>query len=206
MSHRSFFNLKFLSAVAWVIAGWSSPLPAEGHRLNVDCFVLPDARVQVEVYYDRGGSAADSAVYMSNAAGQQIAEAETNADGFCIFNVTTAEAYTFKAVIAGHRGTCKLSPEDVSALQDALSARNAPDAPQAATAPVSGAPRKTSRPVAFKHPHPVETSPPLAVNMLAGLGFILALAAFAMVLAQRKTIRDLQQRLGSQGPDPEDAS
>jgi hypothetical protein len=172
---------------------WNLP-EALAHGLEAEASVLPDGQVQVEVYYPRGGAAEGALVHMMGADGKAVAKATTDAQGICYFAVKRAETYGFEAMISGHRATCKLAADDVAAIEKTLSRGDQRSAASQRSVPdtVSGNP---GRKEAVAHSVATGGRPNPAVNVVAGLGFILGLAAMGMALSQRKAIRSLQGQL-----------
>jgi nickel transport protein len=170
-----------LTAPALVL-GLLAPLlaarPALAHRLEAECHVLPDHKVQVEAWFDLGGVPKGARVQVLRADGRVLTEGQLDGQGLFIFPY--AEAEPLKVVVSaglGHRKEVEVPAED---LQQASPGQPPPElAPQKATPSVPLSDR----------------TPKVSVkDVLIGVGFLLALAGFVLSLRNARHLRELRRR------------
>jgi nickel transport protein len=153
------------------------PRPALAHRLEAECHVLPDRKVQVEAWFDLGGVPKGAQVQVFRAGGQVLTEGQLDRQGLFVFSY--AEAEPLKVVVnagAGHRKEVEVSAEELQ--------QGSPGQPSPGT-------------VADKPTPPVPLSdhtPKVSIkDVLIGVGFLLALAAFVLSLRNARQLRKLRQ-------------
>jgi nickel transport protein len=163
-----------------VLISWAGA--ARAHRLEADFQVLPGQRVQIEGWFDLSGAAAKGAkveVFRPNE--QLLTSGRLNDDGILVFSFTQAE--TLRVVVsagAGHRKELTISEADL-----ARSATGS-DAELLTSAPGDSA-SSESRPRA-------DRSPRISLqDVLVGVGFVLALAAFALSWRNARRLRELER-------------
>jgi nickel transport protein len=150
------------------------------HRLEAEYRVLPGQKVQVESWFDSTGDSPKGATVEVFRAGKQLlTTGQLDEKGVFVFAFTQAEPLTVViSAGAGHRKELTISMTDL--LQN-LPGEMAEQAPDALDPPV-GTPRadRSSR-VTVK-------------DVLVGLSFLLALAAFILSVRNARQLRDLTGR------------
>jgi nickel transport protein len=168
---------------ALILLALAGLLPAAGayaHRLEAEYRVLPDHKVQVESWFDLGGDSPRGArVQVLRADGSLLTEGKLDSQGVYVFSYGDAEP--LKVVVsagAGHRKELEIPAKDLAPDGTA-----APAAPGSAPPPASPGPRADrSARVSVK-------------DVLIGVGFLLAVAAFALSLRNARQLRELKQPL-----------
>jgi nickel transport protein len=152
---------------------------AHAHRLDAQAFVLPNHQIQIESWFSNGDAATNASVQVFGAHGQLLTEGQLNPQGIFVFPYGDADH--LKIVIsagAGHRKELALS---ISALTAAASA------PEKAT--------KSSVRDNAATPTPVPLAERAAgfpvKDVLIGIGFLLALAAFVLSVRNAQKLRAL---------------
>jgi nickel transport protein len=159
----------------------AAPGTAQAHRLEADYRVLPDQRVQIESWFDQGGIPQGARVVIYRPDNQIVAEGALNADGIFAFTYTQAEP--LKVVVeagGGHR-------KEFYILRDDL-AKGLPVAPMATTA--------AEKPEGFDAPLMplVDRSSRISIkDILLGIGFVLAVAAFVLSIRNGQRLRNLER-------------
>jgi nickel transport protein len=165
-----------------------APRPALAHRLEAECHVLPDRKVQVEAWFDLGGIPKGAEVRVLRADGQVLTEGRTDNQGLFIFPYADAEP--LKVVVAtgdGHRKEVEVSAEELQ--------QGSPGPPSPGAAAEKPAP-----PVPLS-----DRTPKVSIkDVLIGIGFLLALAAFVLSLRNARQLREL--RRARQDPADETAA
>src|SRR5206468_2594415 len=136
---------------------------AMAHRLIVECHVLPGGKVQVESWFDRGGTPRSAKVRVFHAGGELVTEGGLDENGIFVFSIEQAEQLHVVVTAGdGHRAERIIDQED---LTRSLAGNAAPAQPN------SGA--ENSAP-----PTPLSdrSSRISATDIVAGVGFVLALA------------------------------
>ena len=135
--------------------------------------------------------------------GESIAEQKADKTGICQFELEAVGPYTFEAVHAGHRDTCRLTQNQLAALSGELPIADIEDA--TSTEAHSHAADHSHHDDLFHdddHAHADDQRATVesgGTRIVAGLGFILGLFAFVMVLNQRKAIQRLRAELKDDG-------
>lgn len=160
------------SAALTLLACVASAGALHAHRLEVDFHVLPDRRVQIESWFDlTGDSPRGARVQVFRPDGQLLTEGLLNDEGIFVFAFHDAE--TLRVVVsagAGHRAELTISPAELTRMPTTAVDPKAPS-----PAPlVDRSPR-----VSFK-------------DVLTGVGFLLALAAFVLSLRNARQLRALK--------------
>jgi cobalt/nickel transport system permease protein len=160
------------------LAGLAVPRAAEAHRLEAEYRVLPDGRLQVESWFDLTGDSPQGAsvkVFQTN--GALVAEGELDAKG--LFSFTAERTEPLRVVVsagAGHRKEL-LIPKDERARH------------------ATGDVPPETKPAAFGEETTfADRSPRVAArDVVAGIGFLLGLAAFVLSLRNARTLREMRQ-------------
>jgi hypothetical protein len=184
---------------------------ARAHKLHVDYRAEGGGRVRVESWYDTGDSPTHGKVTVHKSDGALLAEGVLDTAGFFVFRVTAAE--DLQVVVndgAGHRAEVKVPAKALSA---SLLSPEVGTATACLTPPTPPALPLAVVVVALAHTHPDEKTPrssedatpataeragsgkPDAVpvrDLLTGVGFLLALAAFLMSVRNARTLRELK--------------
>ena len=151
--------------------------PVRAHRLLADYRVLPGGQVRIESWFDITDDPARGArLQVFSEVGRVVFDGQLDEQGQGVFPVPRAEA--LRVVVsagAGHRKEIRIPAEELSA-------------PAGGTADPSGGspPSRPSRP-----PHEVELP---WRDVLIGVGFLLALAAFALGVRNARQLRALGKR------------
>jgi nickel transport protein len=155
-----------------------APRPALAHRLEAECHVLPDRKVQVEAWFDLGGVPKGAQVQVFRAGGRLLTEGKLNGDGLFIFSYDEAEP--LKVVVyagEGHRKEVEVHAADLQ----------------------QGSPGQASAGAVSQEPAPAvplsdHTSKVSIKDVLIGVGFLLALAAFVLSLRNARQLRELRRK------------
>jgi cobalt/nickel transport system permease protein len=143
--------------------------PAHAHRLEADCQVLPGGRVQIESWFDPGdGRPRGARVQVFRPDGSLLAEGKTDDQGVFVFSCREAEP--LRVVVnagAGHRKEFMIRKEKLEQI----------------------APAGTQDPPPPSHPSRVSIK-----DVLIGVGFLLALAAFVLSLRNARRLDELSRQ------------
>jgi cobalt/nickel transport system permease protein len=143
--------------------------PAHAHRLEADCQVLPGGQVQIESWFDPGdGRPRGAKVQVFRPDGSLVAEGQTDDQGVFVFSCREAER--LRVVVnagAGHR-------KEFTILKEKLE---------------QAAPLGTQPPPPSSHPSQVSIK-----DVLIGVGFLLALAAFVLSLRNARRLEELTRQ------------
>ncbi len=163
-----------------VLSGLAAPGAARAHRLEAEYRVLPDGRVQVESWFDlTGDSPEGAAVQVFRDGGELLTEGKLDAKGLFTFRPRSAEA--LRVVVSagpGHRKELQITSADLD--------RPPRPAPSTNSAQERSAPSEAP---AFADRRPRVTGK----DVLTGLGFLLALAAFVLSLRNARTLREMKR-------------
>jgi hypothetical protein len=169
----------FLGAVlmAFVAEG-----KVQAHRLDAQVFMLPGGRIQVESWFSNGDAAKGARVQVFGPREQLLHEGQLNEQG--IFLLPSTDADRLKIVIsagAGHRKELSVSPHDLALVVTAMANDKHSPVPTHEVSPIPAplAERDSGIPVK---------------DVLIGVSFLLAVAAFALSLRNAKKLRALGQR------------
>jgi hypothetical protein len=174
-----------------LVAMLASPRQARAHRLDAKYDVLPGQKVQVEGWYDlTGDSAVGARVQVFRGADELVAEGKLNDQGLFVFEFARAEA--LRVVVdagAGHRKELRLAAE---ALQQSPAAdRKRPTLPRPTA---NGPPGDNNLPPQVNAlPRADRSSQVSFKDVLIGVGFLLALAAFVLSLRNARHLRELRR-------------
>jgi nickel transport protein len=173
--------LSLVSQIVTLLAVVLSAQAAQAHRLDAQVFLLPNHQIQVESWFSNGDAAKGARVEVFGTRGQRIAEGQLNEQGVFVFTCENAEP--IQVVIsagAGHRKELSISASALDQSHATPAKENeAPiQAPHGSSAPVPLAERNASPPIK---------------DVLIGVGFLLALAAFVLSLRNARKLRALAQ-------------
>jgi hypothetical protein len=153
-----------------LLAAFVSARAAQAHRLDAQLFVLPNRTIQVESWFTGGEAAKGAKVQVFGPQEQLLTEGQLDGQGIFLFSYGEIPPHTVViSAGAGHRRVLSIARE---ALE-----RIAPDRP-ATEAPVSLAERDSGSTVK---------------DVLVGVGFLLALAAFVLSLRNAQKLRVLER-------------
>jgi nickel transport protein len=162
---------------------------ADAHRLEADYRVLPERRVQVESWFDQGGVPRGAKVQVYRPDGGVLAEGVLNDEGLFVFSYSQVEP--LKVVIAAGAGHRKA----IYILQADLARGLQPDT----ALPVS--PSEAEQPSAHLVPLVDRSSRIEVKDVLVGIGFVLALAAFVLSVRNARRLRLLESvNAGARAP------
>jgi hypothetical protein len=165
-----------LIAVALAVGLFVPTGTAWAHRLEADYRVLADQKVEVEGWYDLGGLPKGARVQVFRPDGSLLAEGKL--DGEARFLFSYGEAVPLKVVVssAGHRKELDIPAGDLTTGATAAPSPGTPDL-QATAGPRA------------EHSSGVSVK-----DVLVGVGFLLALAAFVLSVRNARRLRDLERR------------
>ncbi len=153
--------------------------PAQAHRLNAGYVVLPGHRVQIESWFDTGDSPRSARVQVFKTNGQLLTDGRLNDQGIFAFSFDTVEP--LRVVVnagLGHRKELQISAESLTQVTAE------PEKPAPSTAEA----REDAPAIA---PRVDRTSTVSMRDILIGVGFLLALAAFMLGLRNARQLRAL---------------
>ncbi len=161
------------------LAGLVAPGTAQAHRLEAECRVLPDGKVQVESWFDLTGDSPHGAtVQVFRPGGQLVTEGKLDEKGLFTFDCGKAES--LRVVVsagAGHRKELIIPKGELERSGGRPAFVPAADLPSASTG------------VPFADRTPRVTSK----DVLTGVGFLMALAAFVLGIRNAKAIREMRR-------------
>jgi hypothetical protein len=147
------------------------------HRLVVECEVLPSQKVQVSCRYKaipKSIPAQEARVRVFRPNGNILVEGRTDAKGQFLFSYQQAEPLRVEVYQEGHREEARLGATDLGAVPDP--GENHPPSGKE----LSPAEGKTTWREDIK-------------DILVGIGFLLATAAFILSLRNARTLRQMKQ-------------
>ena len=165
------------------------------HELTLRCEVQPPDRVIVSVLFYDEEPAAGATIRVWDPRGELAATGISDGRGQYVFTARTAVAYSFEATIAGHMARRQLRPEQVAQLNPGAGSLTEAGAHRQAVSPsaVPSAPEHLRAPDhAHEHVSPPDQTGARSrrlAELLAGLAFILSIAAFVMVHSLRREFR-----------------
>jgi cobalt/nickel transport system permease protein len=186
--------------------------PAFAHRLEADYRVLPLGRIQVESWFETGDTPKKATVQVFGPDGKVRAEGPlSETSGTFVFRPKQVE--TLRIVVnapGGHRKELIVPAEQVPAPRW-WHPLTVPDPAAAVAGPGPGEPSNPEKPGGNTESSGSDgTSRPGGpagretrsgdrtwTDVIAGLGFLLGLAAFVLVLLQRRTIGELRRELAA---------
>lgn len=166
-----------LTLLSLVLCPWSL---ARAHRLDAEYVVLPGHKVQVECWFETGDSPRAAKVQVFRAGGQLLAEGQLNDQGLFIFSFQDVEPLTVVVNAgAGHRKELRIPATRLTSIM----------APNGQEVGVGKDAADSSAPV----PRVDRSSPGSIKDVLVGVGFLLALAAFVLSLRNARRVRELMR-------------
>jgi nickel transport protein len=160
----------------------TSPAMARPHRLDVQAFLLPGQnKVQIESWFDDGHIPRGARVQIFRNGNELLANGQLDDNGVFIFSYTQAE--TLKVVVSaglGHRKEIDITTTDL--ISTPAAQPNPPDAP----GHVVG---DTIAPVRLADHHSTDW----VKDVMIGVSFLLALAAFLLGTRNARLLRALKQ-------------
>jgi hypothetical protein len=175
---------------------------AWAHNLLAEYRILPGGRVRIESWFETGDSPPGARVRVYRADGSLLCEGTLDRDGFYTFPVTRPEALRVEVNDrAGHRAEVYIPAQTLAARFPAEAAGavgacvGSPAAPLTAVlllgdhvhAPAT-APEKDVPSADRSHPFPLK-------DILAGVGFLLGLAAFLISLHNARALAEIKKTL-----------
>lgn len=159
---------------------------ARAHRLDAQAFLLPDHQVQIQSWFDNGNVPRGAKVQVFQAKGQLLAEGQLDEKGYFVFSFAAAEP--LRVVVsagAGHRKELTLAAVDLEPIVGAgvQAPADSPTKDQA-----------TSTPVPLPDRSPEAAIRDRVKDVLIGVGFLLALAAFFLSLRNARQLRSLREK------------
>ncbi len=165
--------------------------PARAHRLEAEAKVLPGGQVRVESWFDLTGDSPEGArVEVLRPDGSLLTRGELDARGVFVFRAAKAEALKVVVSTAGHRAECVIPQAELerAAAAPRAGGEGQPEQPAAAAAAPEGPAATPS----------ADRSSRLEVkDVLVGVGFVLAAAAFLLGLRNARQLRELRAQAGS---------
>ena len=169
--------IAFLGALCF----WTTlPASSYAHRLEADYRILADKKVQIEAWFDiTGDSARGARVQVTGASGQVVASGKTNEQGVFLFSFNRPE--TLRIAIdagAGHRKDLAIPESELTSRQNGADSSS------------------TTIETSSQTPLPfADRSPRVGLKeILEGIGFILALAAFILSWRNARVLRALTKK------------
>jgi nickel transport protein len=154
---------------------------AHAHRLDAQIFALPNREIQVESWFSSGDAAKGARVQVFDRQDQLIVEGQLNEQGIFVFSYgDTDPCRVVISAGAGHRKEVSISP---TALARSVAATTTHNDLQV---------RAIGNPPALVPLAERDSGPPLK-DVLVGVSFLLALAAFVLSLRNAQKLRLLRQ-------------
>jgi len=181
--------------------------PANAHRLDTQCVVLPGWRVQVESWYETGEPPPGARVEVYRADGRLLTAGKLDKNGVFVFSFVGMESLKVVVTSVGHRAETTVPAEALARATTCtcvacLSPRPTPFLPTALLLPAL---RTHEREQSAQTAEPVlHEDPPFPLaGALAGVGILLAVAAFVRFRRRMRTDhapgdRGKKQREGEQ--------
>jgi hypothetical protein len=192
--------------------GWFPPLTglaflllatanAHAHRLVVEYRVLSGRKVQVACRYraiPRSLPAVEARIRVFRPNDQLLAQGQTDDQGHFTFSYQRAEPLRVEAYQEGHRAEVSIDPQMLTATGD----NNQNEKEKQVTTPTAaeGADKIPTQKQDAALP-PEESYQEWIKQILIGVGFLLALAAFILSVRNAKKVRELQSKLNPKDPE-----
>jgi hypothetical protein len=186
--------------------------PLWAHKLEAECRVLPGRRVRVESWFETGDSPRGASVKVYRADGTLLCEGQLDRDGVYYFRYTRPEALRVEVRDgAGHKAVVAIRADQLASRYPAEAAglvalcAGSPAAPLSAAALLGDHTHAEALPekaVAPDEEPRADRSHPLPLkDILAGVGFLLALAAFIISLQNARTLQEIKKGLPAPSQD-----
>ncbi len=180
------FGRSFALTGILVLAGLSAGAASvRAHALEVECEPLPGHKVRVTSWYSarpKSFPAQDARVRVYGPDHHLLAEGRTDEQGIFIFTYASAEPLEVEVYQNGHRKAQKLTPSGGASSDRAAAQERGGPAPRTLVG---------SR---------EQDSSAWVKDVLVGVGFLLALAAFVLGVRNARTLRRLEK--SEQGTRP----
>jgi nickel transport protein len=162
-----------------VLASLLAPAYACAHRLDAEVLALPGRKIQVESWFSDGYPAGGAKVQVFGGQGELLAEGQLNDQGALILSLgDTTPVRVVVSAGAGHRKEVAISPSAFARAVAAGTTKN--DLPaQSKEAPLRPVP-VTERGAEYR-----------IKDLLVGIAFVLAVAAFFLSLRNAQKLRRL---------------
>jgi hypothetical protein len=170
---------------------------APAHRLVADYRVLPGHQVQVSCRYKaipRSIPAVEARIRVFRPHDQILAEGQTDDQGYFRFSYERAEPLRVEAYQEGHRAEVSIDPKMLMAAGANNPGENG-ERINAHSPTEDGNEISTQRQEAASPPE--ESYQEWIKQILIGVGFLLALAAFILSVRNAKRVRELERKLNS---------
>jgi hypothetical protein len=176
---RRISPLRLPVVLSTFLAAFVSTRAAHAHRLDAQLFLLPNRTIQVESWFTSGEAAKGAKVQVFDAHERLLSEGQLNGQGIFLFSYGDTPPHTVVVLAgAGHRRVLSI---DDGALERAMpETMIAADRPTTETPPV---------PVPLAQRDARST----VKDVLVGVGFLLALAAFVLSLRNAQKLRALDR-------------
>jgi hypothetical protein len=161
---------------------------AQAHRLEADYRVLPDSKVQVEGWFDLGGLPKGARVQVFRPDGSLLSEGKLDGDARYVFPYRDAEALKVVVSSAGHRKEFGIPAAELTA--GATIAVPSPGNQE----------QRAETDLRTEHASRVSVK-----DVLVGVGFLLAVAAFVLSLRNARQLRELR-RARAEAAEQDDAA
>jgi hypothetical protein len=142
--------------------------PADAHRLNAQAFLLPGKQIRVESWFSGGEVPRGATVRVYGPANDLLTEGKLDEQGIWVFSFD--QAAPTRIVISagkGHQKELRLSAADLAEPQGTPSVVAVPLADRNAESPLK--------------------------DVLVGIGFLMAMAAFVLSIRNGRRLRDLER-------------
>jgi hypothetical protein len=143
--------------------------PADAHRLDAQAFLLPGKKVRVESWFSGGDAAQGATVHVYGQANELLTEGKLDEQGIWVFSYT--DKLPVRIVVsagAEHLKELKFRAADL--------------------VPTNGNPPADAVPLADRN-----AGTPIK-DIVAGVGFLLALAAFVLAIRNGRRIREVERK------------
>ncbi len=164
--------------------GW--PLAAQAHRLRGEYKILPDRKIRIESWFDISGASPEGAqVRVFGPGGKALIEGQLDGKGLFVFSISRAE--DLRVVIsagAGHRKELVIKSDELAPL---LAGSKEEPFPQKSSSAGKAASENDMPPPADRR------SAVTPQDVLLGIGFVLALAAFVLGWRNARALAKLRK-------------
>jgi nickel transport protein len=166
---------------AALVLAFLLPGSALAHRLKAQAFVLPNQRVQIESWFSTGDPARGARVEVLRADHQILTSGQMNEHGVFVFDYAGSGPLTVVVRAgAGHRAEVVVTAEELGRSKQQPEKTTTTANPNGLGEPVPLARREADLPIK---------------DVLIGVAFLLALAAFVISLRNARKLRELRSRL-----------
>jgi cobalt/nickel transport system permease protein len=169
--------------------------PAHAHRLDAAYTVLSDRQVRIESWFDLSNVPPKGATVQVFRPGQRLlVEGRLDEKGFFVFHYSEVEPLeVIVSAGAGHRKAFTIPAERLEAQDVANPARGGRQ-PPVAKEQGADAPRAPKAPETFRATDAGDAWRERIKDVLLGVGFLLAVAAFLLSWRNARKLRSLEQR------------